>query len=1251
MNQILKKIGILVFAFAAVICLGLAAACVNEEGNKDTEVSVTLVSETFENTVIQAKPGDALPVLNVEDKDFEGYWTDSSYAVKYEGTTVPDSDITLYYKLNSQYYTVIIDYGTDGSFTFGQLCRGEDEELPQISPSGTVLAGYAVEKGGKVVYAAGEPVRNLAEKNETVTLYAVCEVEDADDYVIENGVLVAYRGSATVLTLPAGADTVATGAFAENIYSAKITSLTVPDNYKKIECGAFEGLDGLQSLTVPFIGESRTKNRFLSYMFGAQKYTDNYYSFSLYSDGTNFYEGNINIDSLLIPQTLRTVYITDTVRDFAEGAFYSAYSLENVILEYPEKLMSVGDSAFENCYSFGYDSTLGVAVNPVWLSYVTTIGDSAFKSYTGDTETDVTSIDIGNGVTAELVSYETPLNTLTYIPELTNVVTIGKEAFYYCATLGNVTFGEKLKSIGDDAFMFAFTINNLRFPDSLESIGKMAFSATGVTVIEFGTGIREIGSMAFAESSSLKEIVFRGGKVPTLSGGQCFSNSVEESVTGSYNVVFDEGFRISVPEDSVANFISAPDWAEYLKYIDGATNEATDVYWSANSEDWNALFQFTAGGAVFVTDPAKIFIASVDEEGTFSQSCGSYYALLFEVISEEKYAETAGAHAKALYANEYIVHMWNPSLTDSKGNIVDLYFVVTKLPYSSGNSRVLLPVLESLENAGKTLGDSTAEGSFVISYNNYGIAQLMQVKDGAAAAVADPEGTYFSDIIKDASGLSYTISYYNNNFEVLSSRTFVSDNTKADGDKAPLTEKKADTAAVLTKETYNGGTQLFLKGDGTAYIKYTDTSVHEYTASVTVSGTAKYGEEVYAVSFADFKNTDGTAASLTGTATFRDFNGTDYARIDLKIGDFFFMIVNMQNEEEWTVLTYNELEEAPEVIIPSYSSVGDAWRYKKLSNPEVNSSVEIFINDNGTSYYREYDKNGSVISCGTAAVNEKAVTLTPYDGSAARTAQFGENSLVLDGKTFTQYNSAEDMTYVLYEESMIMKQYYYTVKTDGYGNMYILDESYGSSSRAAYLGTYVASQDETLVSMGYGRLVFTGRQINPSTGKPISGAAEETVWIIYDLTSITARTSAQDSPWYTLVIGIFGPQEDTVITVNDAFGYKAYEITVDAFGGTKYVQYSYTLDREGNVTYSVVENGNVSAFIPVFDENDAVAYCVAVGDDGQTMFSVRPEGGESDTFIMIKDGGQIVTYATANVAVDVSALGTLPEGGATFGNV
>ena len=128
-------------------------------------------------------------------------------------------------------------------------------------------------------------------------------------------------------------------------------------------------------------------------------------------------------------------------------------------------------------------------------------------------------------------------------------------------------------------------------------------------------------------------------------------------------------------------------------------------------------------------------------------------------------------------------------------------------------------------------------------------------------------------------------------------------------------------------------------------------------------------------------------------------------------------------------------------------------------------------------------------------------------------------------------------------------------------------------------------------------------------------------------------------------------KEDTILQIGkDGITEKTAETMSDMLRARELVK-ARVLDREGNVTYSVVENGNVSAFIPVFDENDAVAYCVAVGDDGQTMFSVRPEGGESDAFIMIKDGGQIVTYATANVAIDVSALGTLPEGGATFGNV
>ena len=1248
MNQILKKFGILLFAFAAVICLGVAAACVNEDsnGDKDTEVTVTLVSETSESKEFTVKPGDALPVVTVEDKDFEGYWTDSSYSARYTGTTVPSSDITLYYKLNSQYYTVIIDYGTDGSFTYENLCRGEDEGLPELSPAGTVLEGFAIEKGGEVVYPAGEPVRNLAEKDGTVTLYAVCETDDADDYVIENGVLVAYKGDATELTLPSGATTIAAGAFAENLDNKLITSVTVPSSYTKIECGAFEGLDNLQSLTVPFIGESRTKNRFLAYMFGAEKYEDNSYSFSLYSDGTNFYVGNENFDSLVIPKTLRTVHITEEVREFATGAFYSAYSLENVILDYPEKLMRVGNSAFENCYSFGRDTTLGVAVNPVWLSYVSYIGDYAFKSYTGDTETDVTTVSLENGGVGELVTYESPLNTLSYIPELTNIVTIGKEAFYYCAMIEHITFGENLKSVGDNAFMFAFTLSSLRFPDSLETIGKFAFSATGATVIEFGTGIREIGSMAFGESSSLRQVIFRGTNVPTLSGGQCFSNSVDEAVTGNWNIGFEDGFKIIVPENAIDKFTSAPDWTEYIKYIDGATDNAVDVYWSADGSDWDALFQFTTGGAVFVSDPMLTFITSVDETGTFSQACGTYYAMLCERVSAQDYAASAGAHARALYANEFAVKMWNPSLVDEKGNVVELYFVVTKLPFATESGRVLVPVLGSA-NAGATFGTDKVNGSFVISYNNYGIAQLMQVADGKATAVADPQGTYYSCV--EASDISYTISYYNINFELISSRTFVSDSVNASDGVAPLIEKTAGTPVVITSPDYNDGTMLFLKGNGAAYIQYTDTAVRAYTADVTVSGSLKYGEEGYKVTFANFKDSDGASvASLSGSAEFFGFDGTDYSRIDLEIGDYFYMIVNVQSEEEWSVLAYNQLESAPKVIIPTGSNYEDAWRYKKLSNPTVLGSVQIFASENGMTYFREYDKDSSIVSFGTAQINGSEIKLVSDDASE-RTAVLSGNSLALDGKTFTKYNKAEDMTMVLYDASGTFRVYYYTVKTDGYGNMYIIDAS--GNYTVTYLGTYEPMEGTSISSMGYGLFVFTGYRVNSTTGQPQTGAEEETLWVLYDITSMTPRTSAQDSPWYTLSIGVYSPEEDTQITVNDVFGYKLYEITVDAFGGVTYVQFEYTLDREGNATYTTLEKGDVDYFAPVFDDDNNVALLVAVGADGQSMFTLKPAGDDSDNFKLVNEGGQMVGYAPADVSPDASSLEALPAGGVTFGTV
>ena len=211
----------------------------------------------------------------------------------------------------------------------------------------------------------------------------------------------------------------------------------MPQTYTSIECGAFEGLTGLEMLTVPFVGGSRTANRFLAYTFGAETYEDNTYSFAGYSDGSSLYMGDQHMEDQLLPLTLKTVRVTESVSDFAEGAFYAPMRWKTSCCRIRKTCAAWGTYAFAHCLSFGYDSALGLAISPAWLRYVTSIGDSAFESYTGNTSSTVQYVypygEEYPDYRAELITYEYPFNNLSSIPKLENIETIGSRAFYYAA--------------------------------------------------------------------------------------------------------------------------------------------------------------------------------------------------------------------------------------------------------------------------------------------------------------------------------------------------------------------------------------------------------------------------------------------------------------------------------------------------------------------------------------------------------------------------------------------------------------------------------------------------------------------------------------------------------------------------------------------------------------------------------------------------------------------------------------------------
>ena len=94
----------------------------------------------------------------------------------------------------------------------------------------------------------------------------------------------------------------------------------------------------------------------------------------------------------------------------------------------------------------------------------------------GTVSTEVTSVNIPNGVTLiePIAFYEyTSLASIT-IPD--SVTSIGSNAFYGCTSLASITLGNGVTDIGDYAFYNCTSLASITIPDSVTFIDDMVFS-------------------------------------------------------------------------------------------------------------------------------------------------------------------------------------------------------------------------------------------------------------------------------------------------------------------------------------------------------------------------------------------------------------------------------------------------------------------------------------------------------------------------------------------------------------------------------------------------------------------------------------------------------------------------------------------------------------------------------------------------------------------------------------------------------
>ena len=263
----------------------------------------------------------------------------------------------------------------------------------------------------------------------------------------------------------------------------------------------------------------------------------------------------------------------------------------------------------------------------------------------GETNTDVTSIVIGGGVThigEQAFSSFTGLTTVT-IPN--NVTSIGTSAFSYCSSLTTVSIGSGVATIGNSIFSNCINLatitvdagntvynspdgsnaviettsktlvigcNGTTIPDGVEIIGNLAFASfTGLTSINIPASVTSIGVESFWHCTGLTTVTIPSSvtSIGDRAFKLCSNLSTVYILAPSLTTYGDDAFydnkagrMIYVPANSVSTYKT--NWPEYANYIIGyngpcgATGHESDVLYAMDGESPNKTLYIVGTGAM-----------------------------------------------------------------------------------------------------------------------------------------------------------------------------------------------------------------------------------------------------------------------------------------------------------------------------------------------------------------------------------------------------------------------------------------------------------------------------------------------------------------------------------------------------------------------------------------------------------------------------------------------------------------------------
>lgn len=327
---------------------------------------------------------------------------------------------------------------------------------------------------------------------------------------VENGeaTVTEYVGKSDIVVIPDTVGDAKVSGIAASAFSGKnVRALYIPDSVVSIEKGALEGIEGLATLRLPFVGDGGENTHF-GYIFGADSYKNH---------------------ALKVPAALDMVILGDRVTEIAENAFAGCKMISAMVL--PVGLERIGAFAFYECkdlvyvsrntavkeignYAFGYCSVLFKAE----LLLAESIGLGAFYECSALRALSLPFVGgsaeenrfIGYIFGAEIADYNgefVPASLKSVSISATQCKDIPDRAFAGCESITEFIIDIEIESIGARAFYACRSITSITLPDSVKTIRDDAFfGCDNLVSVELGDGIESIGMQAFYGCRSLRSI-------------------------------------------------------------------------------------------------------------------------------------------------------------------------------------------------------------------------------------------------------------------------------------------------------------------------------------------------------------------------------------------------------------------------------------------------------------------------------------------------------------------------------------------------------------------------------------------------------------------------------------------------------------------------------------------------------------------------------------------------------------------------